>query len=64
MAGGVTAGADLEAELIRFCRDELAPYKCPRSVDFIEAMPRHENGKLYKRLLREKYWSRRSSRLV
>jgi len=64
VAGGVTAGADLEAELIRFCRDELAPYKCPRSVDFIEAMPRHENGKLYKRLLREKYWSRRSSRLV
>jgi long-chain acyl-CoA synthetase len=61
---GAPAGPELEAGLIRFCRDALAPYKCPRSIEFIAAMPRHENGKLYKRLLREKYWSGRASRLV
>jgi len=43
-------------ELISYCRDHLAGYKCPRTVDVVEALPRHANGKLMKRLLRDRYW--------
>jgi long-chain acyl-CoA synthetase len=50
------AGPDFERELIAFCRRQLAGYKCPRSVDFDPALPRLDNGKLYKRALRERYW--------
>jgi acyl-CoA synthetase (AMP-forming)/AMP-acid ligase II len=53
---GAAAGPELEAELLAHCQDELATYKCPRSVDFVDALPRDPNGKLYKRLLREGYW--------
>jgi long-chain acyl-CoA synthetase len=53
---GATAGPDLEAELLEQCQSELATYKCPRSVDFVDELPRDPNGKLYKRLLRERYW--------
>jgi long-chain acyl-CoA synthetase len=42
--------------LISFCREHLAHYKAPRSVDFEQEFPRHETGKLYKRLLRDRYW--------
>ncbi len=45
----------LAEELVTFCRERLAHYKCPRSIDFIEQLPRHDNGKLYKRRLREAY---------
>jgi fatty-acyl-CoA synthase len=54
MAG---AGPELEAELIAYCRERLAGYKCPRSIDFEAALPRSDNGKLYKRRLKERYWS-------
>jgi fatty-acyl-CoA synthase len=50
------AGPALEAALIAYCRDQLAAVKCPRSVDFRSELPRHPNGKLYKRLLRDEYW--------
>jgi len=50
------AGPQLAAELLAHCRAELATYKCPRSVDFVDELPRDPNGKLYKRLLRERYW--------
>jgi len=43
-------------EIIAHCRANLAGYKCPRTVDVIDAMPRHANGKLMKRLLRDRYW--------
>ena len=46
----------LEAELHAACRERLAAYKCPRSVDFVAELPRDPNGKLYKRLLSERYW--------
>ena len=59
-----SAGPELEAELLAFCRDQLAHYKCPRSVDFAPDLPRHETGKLYKRLLRDPYWTGRASRIV
>jgi acyl-CoA synthetase (AMP-forming)/AMP-acid ligase II len=44
-----------EAELIGYCRDRLAHFKCPKSVDFTDELPRHETGKLYRRLVREEY---------
>jgi long-chain acyl-CoA synthetase len=46
----------LAQDLIAHCRAHLAGYKAPRSVDFHTSLPRHETGKLYKRLLRDKYW--------
>ncbi|MBA2626144.1 MAG: AMP-binding protein [Acidimicrobiia bacterium] len=52
---GVTPGPELAAELIAFCRERLAGFKCPRTVDFVEALPRADNGKIYKRVLRERY---------
>jgi fatty-acyl-CoA synthase len=58
------AGADLEAELLAFCRAELAAYKCPRSVDFVDGLPRDPNGKLMKRLLRERYWEGHDSLVI
>jgi long-chain acyl-CoA synthetase len=57
-------GPELEAELISFCQSQLAPYKCPRSVDFVDELPRDPNGKLYKRLLRQRYWEGHSSLVV
>lgn len=58
------AGPALEAALLDHCRRELATYKCPRSVDFEAALPRDPNGKLYKRLLRERYWQGHDSRVI
>jgi len=58
------AGPELERELLEFCREHLAHYKSPRSVDFEPELPRHETGKLYKRLLRDRYWGERESRIV
>jgi long-chain acyl-CoA synthetase len=54
-APGVVSGPELEAELIAFCRGQVSHYKCPQSVDFTELLPRGENGKLYKKVLRETY---------
>jgi acyl-CoA synthetase (AMP-forming)/AMP-acid ligase II len=54
-----SAGPELEATLIDFCRRHLAPFKCPRSVDFERELPRLDTGKLYKRAIRDPYWSAR-----
>ena len=54
----------LEAELIAYAREHIAHYKCPRSVDFIDELPRLPTGKLYKRLLKDRYWGRTGSRIV
>jgi long-chain acyl-CoA synthetase len=58
-ADGVAAGPALVDELVAFCRERLAKYKCPKSIDFITEMPRDPNGKLYKRKLRDPYWDGR-----
>ena len=52
---GVIASPDLAGDLVQFCRSRLAHFKCPRSVDFVERLPRQDNGKIYKRLLRDQY---------
>lgn len=56
-----SADAAFAAALIAFCRKHLASYKCPRSIDFVDELPRDPNGKLFKRLLRERYWPDRDS---
>jgi len=52
---------ELLAELMKFAQENLAKMKLPRSIDFIEKLPRDENGKLYKRRLRDPYWENQSS---
>ncbi|MDM0053368.1 AMP-binding protein [Variovorax sp. J22R115] len=49
------AGPALAEALMTYCREHIAHLKCPRSVDFVTALPRLENGKLYKRLLMDEY---------
>jgi acyl-CoA synthetase (AMP-forming)/AMP-acid ligase II len=56
-AAGATPGAELAEEILAFCRAHLSHFKCPRSVEFTDAMPRGENGKLYKKQLRDAYWA-------
>ena len=58
------ASDELAQELIDFCREQIAAIKCPRSVDFEQELPRHPTGKLYKRLLRDRYWGNKDSRIV
>lgn len=58
------AGPALADELIAYCRANLSPIKCPRSIDFERELPRHPTGKLYKRLIRDRYWGKRESRIV
>jgi long-chain acyl-CoA synthetase len=51
-------------ELLAFCGRHLARQKVPRSIDFEAELPRLPTGKLYKRLLRDRYWGNRTSRIV
>jgi long-chain acyl-CoA synthetase len=57
------ASPELAAELLAFCRERLAHYKCPRVVDFVEELPRHDTGKIYRRLVRERYWQGRERKI-
>ena len=50
------AGEELEQELMAFCKEKISHVKCPKSVDFEKELPRHPTGKLYKRLLKDRYW--------
>lgn len=52
---GIEPSDALAAELVEHCRANLAHFKCPRQVDFRPELPRHDNGKLYKRMLRDEY---------
>ena len=57
-AGGFKAGSlsVTEAELMEFCRNRLAHYKCPRSFEFVDSLPKTATGKILKKELRKKYW--------
>ncbi|MEL6569705.1 MAG: acyl-CoA synthetase [Pseudomonadota bacterium] len=61
---GVEANAALEEELMAFCQAQLSKIKCPKSIDFDPELPRHATGKLYKRLIRDRYWGKSGSRIV
>lgn len=56
-APGVVGTDALAEELITHCRATIAHFKCPRSIDFRDELPRHETGKLYKGQLKAEYWS-------
>jgi acyl-CoA synthetase (AMP-forming)/AMP-acid ligase II len=47
-------------ELIAFCRDRIAAFKCPRAIDLLETLPRTGSGKIDKRALREPHWAGRA----
>jgi acyl-CoA synthetase (AMP-forming)/AMP-acid ligase II len=57
---GSTVSAE---ELLAFCRDRLGGYKQPRSVDFLDALPRNPSGKVLKKDLREPYWKGHTRRV-
>ena len=61
---GVDGNDELADELLAYCQERLAKIKCPKSVDFDPALPRHPTGKLYKRLVRDRYWGNKDSRIV
>jgi long-chain acyl-CoA synthetase len=61
---GVLPCADLAEELIAFCNQSLSRQKVPRSIDFEAELPRLPTGKLYKRVLRDRYWGDKTSRIV
>ena len=58
---GYEPSAELEADLLQYARERLAGFKVPRTVDFEDELPRHPTGKLYTRLLRDKYWKDRAA---
>ncbi len=55
---GADPSSELGYELIEHCRARLAHFKCPRRVEFVERLPREDNGKIYKRRLREVFGAR------
>ena len=57
------ASDTLAQDLLAFCRANLSAVKCPRSIDFMEELPRHPTGKLYKRILRDQYWAGRQTKI-
>jgi long-chain acyl-CoA synthetase len=63
LAAGVEPGDSLAAELIEYVQPKLAKQKWPRSVDFIDEIPRSEAGKVYRRALRDSYWEGRERKI-
>lgn len=61
---GNEASPMLAQELIDYCREHIAHFKCPRSVDFVLELPRTETGKMAKRKLRDTYWSDRGDQRI
>lgn len=58
------ASDELGEEIIAYCKQQLSAIKCPKSVDFEAELPRHATGKLYKRLLRDRYWGKKDSKII
>ena len=63
-AEGIEPNDALGEELMAYVRDHIAHYMCPRSIDFEEELPRLPTGKLYKRLLKDRYWGKKGTRIV
>ena len=61
---GVAGTPELAEELLAYAKEHIAHYKCPRSIDFMAALPRLPTGKLYKRLIKDPYWGKKDSRIV
>ncbi len=61
---GVQPGPETVEKLMAFCAMHVSRQKCPRSIDFESSLPRLPTGKLYKRLLRDRYWGGRKSKIL
>ena len=61
---GVEGSEELTKELLEYLSEHLSRQKIPRSIDYIDKIPRLPTGKLYKRLLRDEYWGRDSNKIV
>lgn len=55
LSAGIEVSAALKAELIAFCREHLAGYKCPRAVEFVTDLPRLDSGKIQRAKVRDRY---------
>ena len=64
LMSGIAPGPNIADELMAFCAEHLARQKCPRSIDFEAELPRLPTGKLYKRVLRDRYWQGHKTRIV
>ncbi len=64
LADGIEESAEVAAELLDYAREHIAHYKCPRSLDFMDELPRLPTGKMYKRLIKDAYWGKTDSRIV
>ena len=64
VAEGSHADDGLAEELLAYTREHIAHYKAPKSIDFMEELPRLPTGKLYKRLIKDRYWGKTDSRIV
>ena len=64
LVAGVEASDAVAEELLAYAREHIAHYKCPRSLDFMDELPRLPTGKLYKRLIKDAYWGRTGSKIV
>ncbi|MGH6692274.1 MAG: AMP-binding enzyme, partial [Gammaproteobacteria bacterium] len=60
---GIAQSEALADQLVQHCRAHLPHYKCPRAVDFDPELPRHETGKIYRRLVRDRYWQGRERKI-
>jgi long-chain acyl-CoA synthetase len=54
---------ELAADLVAFCRNGLSHYKCPRAVDFVDSLGRDPNGKVRKKVIRDRYWEGRDRKI-
>jgi len=61
---GITGDDALASEILAYAREHIAHYKCPKSIDFNDALPRLPTGKLYKRLLKDRYWGKKDTKIV
>ena len=63
LRAGIEPSEVLASELVEYSRERLAHYKSPRRVDFVDALPRHDTGKIYRRSVRERYWTDRGVKI-
>jgi acyl-coenzyme A synthetase/AMP-(fatty) acid ligase len=62
LKAGVLQDTEIARELVEYARAHLAHFKCPRTIDFAEDLPRDDNGKIYRRRVRDQYWTAMDNR--
>ncbi len=64
LRSGHHASSSLEHEIQNWLSQRIAKYKVPKSIEFLDKMPRYPNGKLHRREIRERYWAKENSSLA